>query len=283
MSRVPSVVGQFHRLEVVKILDFGLYLAAGREEILLPVKQIPAGTQIGDFLEVFIYRDSEDRLIATTDKPLATADSFACLRVTDTSAHGVFLDWGLEKDLFMPFAEQNKKLTPGRNYLVWVYVDEETDRLLCSARLEKYLSVDLPDALQEDQEVDLTIWEFTDLGIKVVINSRYSGVLYHNEIFSPVHVGDCIKGYIKKIREDNKIDVSLRKKGYAEILEAKEELLSILNKNKGYLPLTDNSSPQEIYDKVHMSKKTFKKAVGGLFKQGLITLTKEGIYFITPE
>jgi predicted RNA-binding protein (virulence factor B family) len=282
MSRVPSV-GQFHTLEVVKMLDFGLYLTAGREEILLPVKQIPAGTQIGDFLEVFIYRDSEDRLIATTSKPLATANSFACLRVTDTTAHGVFLDWGLEKDLFMPFAEQNKKLLPGRSYLVWVYVDQETDRLVCSARLEKFLSTDLPDDMHDDQEVDLIIWEFTQLGIKVVINNRYSGVLYHNEIFSPVHVGEHMKGYIKKIREDNRIDVSLRKKGYAEVLDAKEELLHLLKNNKGYLPLSDNSSPEDIYERVHMSKKTFKKAVGGLFKQGLITITKEGIYFITTE
>jgi predicted RNA-binding protein (virulence factor B family) len=283
MDRVQPAVGEFQKLEVIKLLDFGLYLSAGKEEILLPVKQIPEGTQVGDMLDVFIYRDSEDRLIATTNKPLATANSFACLRVTDTSTHGVFLDWGLEKDLFMPFSEQNKKLAPGRSYLVWVYLDEETNRLLCSARLEKFLSKDLPNDLPENQEVNLIVWEFTELGVKVVINGRYSGVLYHNEIFSPIHVGDRLTGYIKKIREDGKIDVSLRKKGYAEVQDAKEELLNYIISNKGYLPLTDNSTPEEIYERVHMSKKTFKKAVGGLLKEGLITLTKEGIYYLSPE
>lgn len=281
-NRQPAV-GQYQKLEVIKFLDFGLYLAAGKEEILLPVKQIPENTQIGDFLEVFIYRDSEDRLIATTHKPLATADSFACLRVTDTTSYGVFLDWGLEKDLFMPFSEQNKKLVAGRSYLVWIYVDEKTDRVICSARLDKFLSKELPQELEEGQEVDLLIWEFTELGIKAVINSTYSGVIYHNDVFSPLHVGDQLKGYIKKIREDGKIDISLRKKGYAEIIDAKDELLDILIKNKGFLPLIDNSSPQEIYEKVNMSKKTFKKAVGGLLKQGLIRLTPDGIFYEAPE
>ena len=283
MKGTQPAVGHYQKLEVIKILDFGLYLAAGTEEILLPVRQIPENTQIGDILEVFIYRDSEDRLIATTQKPLAVADSFACLRVTDATSFGVFLDWGLEKDLFMPFSEQNKKLMPGRSYLVWVYVDEQTDRVVCSARLEKYLSTDASQALTEDQEVDLLVWEFTDLGIKVIINQQYSGVLYHNEVFSPLYVGDQTKGYIKKLREDGKVDVSLRKKGYAEVQDAKSELLTILKKNNGFLPLHDNSSPQEIYEKVYMSKKTFKKAVGGLLKQGLLRITDKGIQYEFPE
>jgi predicted RNA-binding protein (virulence factor B family) len=265
------------------MLDFGLYLLAGQDEILLPARQIPENTQIGDFLDVFVYRDSEDRLIATKLNPLATANTFACLRVSDATEHGVFLDWGLEKDLFMPFSEQNKKMVPGRSYLVWIYIDPKTDRIVCSARLEKFLSQNPSDELTEDQEVELLIWEFTELGVKVVINSRFSGILYHNEIFNSLFVGDKIPGYIKKIREDSKIDVSLRKKGYAEVVDAQDDLLKILQDNQGFLPLTDNSSPQEIYDKVQMSKKTFKKAVGGLLKQHIITLTPEGIHYMAPE
>lgn len=283
MKVLKPAVGQYQQLEVIKFLDFGLYLAAGQEEILLPVKQIPDDIKIGDSLEVFIYRDSEDRLIATTHKPIATANSFACLRVTDTSSFGVFLDWGLEKDLFMPFSEQSKKLVPGRSYLVWIYVDEKTDRVICSARLEKFLSTDVKDQLQEDQVVGLLIWEFTELGIKAVIDEKYSGVIYHNEIFTQLHVGDRIHGYIKKIREDGKVDLTLRKKGYAEVEDTKGALLKILLKNKGFLPLNDNSTPQQIYDSVHMSKKTFKKTVGGLLKQGLINLSTEGIYYQAPE
>jgi hypothetical protein len=283
MKGTQPAVGQYQKLEVIKILDFGLYLAAGTEEILLPTRQIPENTKIGDILEVFIYRDSEDRLIATTQRPLAVANSFACLRVTDATSFGVFLDWGLEKDLFMPFSEQNKKLVPGRSYLVWIYVDEQTDRVVCSARLDKFLSKDVAQDLKEDQKVDLIIWEFTELGIKVIINYMYSGVLYHNEVFSPLYVGDRAKGYIKKIREDGKVDVSLRKKGYAEVQDAKEELVSILKKNKGFLPLHDNSSPQEIYEKVYMSKKTFKKAVGGLLRQGVLKITSDGIRYEFPE
>lgn len=275
-------IGQFHTLKVIKILDFGLYLAANSDEILLPKRYIPLGTQIGDMLKVFIYRDSEDRLIATTETPIVTANSFACLRVTDTNAYGVFLDWGLEKDLFMPFSEQHKKLSPGRNYIVWIYVDNETDRIVCSARLEKFLSQNITD-LNEDQEVDLLIWEFTELGIKVIIDQKYSGVVYHNEVFEPLYVGDQVKGYIKKIRPDGKIDVSLRKKGFAEILDAKKVLLERLKNNKGFLPLSDVSSPQEIQESLQMSKKTFKKAVGNLMKEGLVTIGKDGVHYIPTE
>jgi predicted RNA-binding protein (virulence factor B family) len=174
-------------------------------------------------------------------------------------------------------------MSPGRSYLVWVYVDQKTDRLVCSARLEKFLSVPTDAELAEDQEVHLLIWEFTELGVKVIINSKYSGILYHNEIFSQIFVGDSVSGYVKKIREDGKIDVTLRKKGYAEVLDAKDELLKILLDNKGFLPLSDHSSPQDIYDKVNMSKKTFKKAVGSLLKQGLISIAPEGIHYLVPE
>ncbi|QHT71198.1 GntR family transcriptional regulator [Rhodocytophaga rosea] len=281
-SPTSIAIGQYHTLEVIKILDFGLYLAHGLDEILLPIRYIPEGTQVGDKLYVFIYRDSEDRVIATTEKPLATANSFACLRVTDANSYGVFLDWGLVKDLFMPFSEQHKKLIPGRNYLVWVYVDPETDRVMCSARLEKFLQTDTS-ALQENQLVELLIWEFTDMGIKVVVEQKYSGVLYHNEVFETLYVGDQVNGYIKKIREDGKLDVVLRKKGYAEVIDAKEEIMQQLKKSQGFLPLTDNSSPQEIYERLQMSKKTFKKAVGGLLKDGQLSLSKDGIYFIEPE
>jgi predicted RNA-binding protein (virulence factor B family) len=161
-------------------------------------------------------------------------------------------------------------------------VDKETDRVVCSARLEKFLSSNNKD-LQEDQEVELLIWEFTDLGIKVIINKNFSGVLYHNEVFEPLYVGDKVKGYIKKIRPDGKIDLSLRKKGFAEVLDAKKLLLEKLKNNQGFLPLTDSSSPQEIQESLQMSKKTFKKAAGNLMKDGLVSIGKDGIQYLQPE
>jgi predicted RNA-binding protein (virulence factor B family) len=277
-------LGKINQLEVLKEVDFGMYLDAGEgvDEILLPQKYIPEKTQVGDTLSVFIYRDSEDRLIATTQQPLACVGELAYLKVVDTNQFGVFLDWGLLKDLFVPFSEQNKKMVKGNYYVVKVIIDEQTDRIIASARIERFLK-HIPEGLEENQAVDILPFEYTDLGVKVIINGDFLGVLYHNEVFKPVPLGEPLKGYVKKLRPDHKVDVSLTKSGYEEVLDSKVELWKKLQEYKGYLPLTDKSEPEAIYALVHMSKKNFKKAVGGLFKERKITLADDGIYLTTEE
>jgi uncharacterized protein len=281
-SRNKSLVGKYHTLRVAKIVDFGVYLDTGEDELLVPRRYVPEGTEPDDELRVFVYRDSEDRLIATTQQPYTTVNSFAYLRVKETSRHGVFMDWGLDKDLFVPFAEQNKKMVAGQSYLVWVYVDPETDRLVASSRLDKFLTTDVSD-LSEELEVDLIVWEFTELGAKVIVDQLYNGMIFRNDIFSPLQIGDRLTGYIQTVRPDGKLDIRLRKKGYAEVRDAKQQLLEKLIASQYFLPLTDNSSPEEIYEQLHMSKKVFKKALGGLLKDRLIILEEKGIRYIAPE
>lgn len=247
----------------------------------MPQKYVPDQTQVGDFLDVFIYRDSEDRLIATNLQPKACVDDLAYLQVVDTNRFGVFLDWGLEKDLFVPFSEQNTKMERGQWYVVKVILDDRTDRIIASARIEKFLK-HIPEGLSENQEVNLLPFEQTDLGIKSVVNDQFLGMLYHNEIFKPVRLGEPIKGYVKKLRSDYKIDLSLQKTGYEEVLDSKEVLWEKLKSKQGFLALTDKSEPEEIYAQLQMSKKNFKKAVGGLFRERRISIQPDGIHLV-PE
>ncbi len=283
MRKRPSFVGKYHTLAVVKRVDFGLYLDLDGEEILLPTKYVPANVNMGERLRVFVYRDSEERLIATTLQPAATVGEFAALPVVATTSHGVFLDWGLEKDLFLPFSEQHQRLAVGPKYLVRIMLDRTTDRVMASARLEQFLDDNPADALREDQEVRLTVWEYTEIGIKAVIEDRYQGLLYRNEVFTDLHPGDKLTGYIKKVRDDGKVDVTLRKKGYEEVQDAQEVVFRKLVTNGGTLPLTDSSAPEDINKWLGMSKKTFKRAVGGLYKAGKIRLAADAIYLITEE
>jgi uncharacterized protein len=264
-------IGDYNDLEIIKQVDFGVYLDSEDGEILLPTKYLPARYQLGDRIRVFVYRDSEDRIIATTLQPKAKVGDFAALTVKDTTNHGAFLDWGLEKDLFVPFSNQRDKMLPGRTYLVYLYLDENSDRIVATAKYDKYLNQDLP-ALQEGQEVDLLIAGFTDLGIKVIINNQYPGILYKNEVFRPLQLGEKTRGFIRKLREDHKIDVSLQKAGYAEVGDAAAIVLDKLKAAGGKLNLSDNSSPQDIYAVLGMSKKTFKKAIGSLYREGKILL-----------
>jgi predicted RNA-binding protein (virulence factor B family) len=200
-----------------------------------------------------------------------------------TSSYGVFLAWGLEKDLFLPFSEQHQRLAVGRTYLVRIMLDHTTDRVMASARLEQYLDDNPADALQEDQEVSLVVWEYTEIGIKAVIEDRYQGLLYRNEVFTDLHPGDKLTGFIKKVRDDGKVDVTLRKKGYEEVQDAQTLVFNKLMANGGQLPLTDNSAPEDISKWLGMSKKTFKKAIGGLYKAGKVRLAVDAIYLISEE
>ena len=272
-------VGTYNELEVVKELEFGIYLRDGDVEILMPTKWVPIGTRIGDFLNVFIFRDSDDRLIATTVKPFATADTFAFLEVKQVNNIGAFLYWGMDKDLLVPFREQPMRMDPGKSYVVFVYVDEETNRLVASAKLNKYIERENIE-VQEGDIVELLIYSETDLGFNAIINNHYSGLIYKNEIYEAIRVGDKVQGFVKCVREDNKIDLSLQKSGYELVDDVKWRILKMMKEENGFLSLNDNSSPEEIKAKLQISKKAFKKAVGALYRERLVKLTDKGVQLI---
>ncbi|WP_276134388.1 S1 RNA-binding domain-containing protein [Polluticoccus soli] len=270
-------IGRFNNLRVIKQLDFGVYLDGGEgEEILLPKRFVPKGVKDGDEIEVFLYHDSENRIIATTQKPKAIVDEIAMMEVVDTSKHGAFLDWGLMKDLFVPLSQQELRMQPGQYHLVRLYLDEQTGRIAATARISRFLSNhDL--TVKENDSVELLVYQKTDIGYKVIINNKHLGVLHYNEVFRDLEIGDKEKGFIKTIREDNKIDVSLGERGYSRVEGEAEKILRLLKENDGYLPYHDKSDPEDIYDFFGMSKKTFKMTIGALYKQKQIELTQTGI------
>ena len=270
-------IGNYNELEVARAVEFGVYLNSEDGEILLPNKYVPENIKPGDMLRVFVYRDSEDRMIATTLEPKATVGEFAALEVKQVNDYGAFLDWGLEKDLFVPFHNQKDKMQPGRKYVVYIYLDDTSDRIVATAKLGKYFHNENIE-LQPGQKVDLLVAGFTEIGVKVIINNRYLGILYKNEVFQQLRLGDKTTGYIKQIRPDNKIDVSLQKTGYSEVEDAAEKILSVLQQSKSNtIPLTDKSSSEEISQWLGMSKKTFKKAIGNLYKNQQVTLEPDQI------
>ena len=273
-------VGTYNELEVVKELDFGIYLRQGDVEILMPTKWIPKGTRIGDMLNVFIFRDSDDRLIATTVIPFATANTFAFLEVKQANEMGAFLDWGMDKDLLVPFREQPVKMQQGKSYVVFVYLDEITNRLVASAKLTRYIRNDNINVMDGDM-VDLLIYSETPLGFNAIINDKYSGLIYKNEIFETIRIGDKVKGFVKHVREDDKIDLSLQKSGFELTDDVKWRILKIMKEENGFLSLNDNSSPEEIKAKLQISKKAFKKAIGALYKEQLVKLTNKGVELIS--
>lgn len=268
-------LGKYNELRVVKELDFGIYLDGAEDgEILLPIRQVPPNTEPEDMLEVFLYKDSEDRLIATTKEPFAIAEEFAVLRVVEVNKTGAWLDWGLDKHLLAPFREQKQDMEEGKFYLVYVYVDHETQRLVASSKLLKYLD-NVPPEYEEGQEVDLMISNQSDIGYVAVINNLHSGLLYKNEVFQPLKRGQKIKGYIKKVREDEKIDLILQKPGYDKIDPISEKVLRKIKDAGGEIALGDKSSPEAIYAAFGISKKDFKKAIGKLYKDKMVVVEKE--------
>ena len=274
-------IGKINHLEVVKEVDFGIYLDGGDlGEILMPKRYVPEGTMPGDHLDAFIYLDSEDRLVATTEKPLAMVEEFALLQVVSVTQVGAFLNWGLPKDLFVPFREQRQPMEEGKKYLVYVYVDTNTKRIAASSKIEQYLD-NIPVDYDLDEEVDLIIVNETDLGYNAIIDNSHFGILYKNEVFQPLNPGDKVPGYIKKIRTDGKIDLRLEKIGYEKISTFVDLIIAELQKNKGFLPLTDKSSPEEIYQTFKISKKNFKAAIGALYKKRFIALEENGIRLLT--
>lgn len=270
-------LGKYNTLEVVKAVDFGMYLDGGEEgEILLPSRYVPQDCKVGDRLNVFIYLDNEERLVATTLAPLVQVGQFACLEVAWINQYGAFLNWGLMKDLFVPFREQKMKMQVGKKYVIHAHLDDESYRIVASAKVDRYLSKEKA-AYEPGQEVDILIWQKTDLGFKAIIDNEYGGLLYESEIFQPLHTGMRMKAYVKQVREDGKIDLQLQKTGQAKVEDFSATLLDYIRGQGGRTTLNDKSPAEEIYATFGVSKKTFKKAVGDLYKKHLVVLEEDGI------
>lgn len=271
-------LGKYNQLEVVKEVDFGVYLNGDEDgEILLPKRYVPEGTKPGDILNVFIYLDMEERLVATTLQPYVQVGEFACLEVAWINQFGAFLNWGLMKDLFVPFREQKMKMQKGKRYVVYVHLDEESYRIVASAKIEHFLSTEKPD-YQPGQEVEVLVWQRTELGYKVIVENKFSGMLYHNEIFQPLEVGMRLPAFIKQVRPDGKIDLVLQKAGARKVDDFSEVLWQYIKDNDGFTPLNDKTDAEVIYHTFGVSKKTFKKAVGDLYKKRRIVLKEDGIH-----
>jgi len=273
-------IGELNTLKVSRKSPNGIYLEDDDgEEVLMPNKYLKGDENEGDQIQVFIYNDSEDRLIATTESPKIELNGFALLKVVDVTKYGVFLDWGLEKDLLVPFREQNKKMQLGHQYVVRLILDEDTDRLIASGKIKKFLSnQDL--TVKEHEQVDLLVFNQSELGFEVIVNGRHAGLIYKNEIFSPLRIGQKLTGYVKLIREDGKIDISLQPDNKTHLMNSNELILKMLQDNGGILNLSDKSSPEEIYQSLQISKKTFKKSIGALYKQKKILIGSDQISLV---
>lgn len=262
-------IGKTNSLIVAKKTSAGFLLTDGTEEVLLPTRLAPDELEPGQKIEVFVYTDSEDRPIATTQKPLAEVGQFACLRVVAQTPHGAFLDWGLDKDLLLPFAEQHERLVIGQKYVVAVYLDNSTQRVAAASKLGSFLDYDVS-GLEEDQPVVAVVYAKSDRGALVLVDDRYSGLVYPSELFSPVEIGQSLTGFIAKIRDDNKLDIRLRRVGTTGKRDAADVILSALEEAGGALPLGDKSTPEDITRELGISKKVFKAAIGGLYKAGKV-------------
>lgn len=273
-------LGKFNQLEVVKEVDFGVYLDGGEDgEILLPTRYVPEGCRPGDMLNVFVYLDNEERLIATTLTPLVQVGEFAYLEVAWVNQFGAFLSWGLMKDLFVPFREQKMKMEVGRSYIVHAHVDEDSYRIVASAKVERYLSKEMPE-YQAGELVDILVWQKTDLGFKAIVDNKYGGLLYQNEIFQPLETGMRMQAYVKQVRDDAKIDLELQRGGARKVDDFAEVLLQYIKEHEGAIPFHDKSNAEDIYNTFGVSKKTFKKAVGELYKKHLIVLEEQEIRLV---
>jgi predicted RNA-binding protein (virulence factor B family) len=275
-------IGEHHELTILRPTTVGLFLGdgSGEEDILLPNKYCPQNFDVGDKIRVFVYRDHEERKIATTLQPKILLNQFAFLRVTSVSNVGAFMDWGLEKELMVPFREQRQKMQEGRWYIVYLDVDRKTDRLFATNKIEKRLKNENL-TVKEGDAVDLIVMQKTDLGFSVIVNQKHEGLIFESDIFSKLNIGDKIKGFVKLIRTDNKIDISLQPIGFRNFNDPNcEMILDKLKSKKGFLPVTDKSTPDEVYATFGISKKAYKKAIGTLYKQRKISLHEDGIKLV---
>lgn len=277
-------LGDYNTLKIVKSVDFGLYLDGGEEgEILLPQRYVTKDMKVGDEVNVFIYLDQEERPVATTETPYAKVGEFVSLEVAWVNQFGAFLNWGLMKDIFCPFREQKKRMEQGQRHIVYIKVDEDSYRLMATAKVEKYLTTpivtDLP-LLQHGTEVDILVWQKTDLGFKVIVNNKFQGLIFENQIFQPLHSGMKLKAYVDHVRKDGKIDIVLQQTGRQQTLDFAETLLRYLYENDGFCNLGDKSPAELIYYRFQVSKKAYKRAIGDLYKRRLITIEDEGIRLV---
>lgn len=273
-------LGKFNTLKILRDTDPGLFLGDDEDnEVLLPNRYVPADFEIDDYLDVFIYLDNEERLVAVTDAPYIQKGEFALLRCNAVNEYGAFLDWGMVKELFCPFREQAFKMKKGGWYLVYCYLDEKSDRLVASSKTNRFLDNSALSVALYD-EVDLIVSHPSDIGMNVIVNKRHLGLIFKGDIFKDLSIGDRLKGIVKKIRPGNKIDIGLSQIGYRNIEPSAQALLELINDHDGFLDLTDKSSPEAIKSVVQMSKKSFKKAVGALYKKRLIRLESDGIYLV---
>ena len=296
-------LGNYNTLRILRHTDPGIYLEGDDTtgDILLPKRYVTPQMKDGDEIQVFVYLDQEERIIATTETPLAKVGEFACLEVAWTNQYGAFLNWGLMKDLFCPFREQKQRMQRGKRYIVYVKEDEASHRLMATAKVEKYLAPLLPseggttipksnDApsgavggacwLKHGDAVDCLVWQKTDLGFKAIVNNKYQGQLYDNQLFQPLHSGDRLTGYIDHVRQDGKIDLTLQPTGRRQTLDFAEVLLRYLYENDGRCNLGDSSPAELIADRFQVSKKTFKRAVGDLYRRRLIVIEEDGIRLV---
>lgn len=272
-----ALLGKTNSLRVLRLTDIGAFLdGENLGDILLPQKYVPVSCVVDKNIDVFLYTDSEDRVIATTLRPDAQVGQFAYLRATSVNHIGAFLEWGLPKDLLVPFREQNKPMQAGRSYVVYIYHDERSNRLAASAKIDKFLSTKRAE-LVTDEAVDLIVCHKTDLGVMCIVNNSHWGMLFHNEIFQRISYGQSLKGFVKRVRTDGKIDVTLQKSGLERVNSSVETVLAKLNEYNGVLPLSDKSPPEKIYALLGMSKKTFKEAIGKLYKRSIVSLDKDAV------
>jgi len=275
-------IGKFNDLRIVAKNSDGLSLSDGEREILLPYLDVPKNAELGDTLEVFVYVNKDGNTVATTQQAFAEVDDFAYLTVVDSSEDGAYLDLGIGKDIYVPVREQKRPMHKGEGYVVYIYLDESNQRLLASSRLDKFIDEEQFD-FDEGDEVSLLICDKTDLGFNAIINNINIGLLYHNELFANLQPGDQRKGWIKKIRIEGKIDLSLQPLGYSHILDTKDVILKELRENGGVISLGDKSTPDEIYDYFQISKSAFKKAIGGLYKERVITIGDHEIKIVVDH
>jgi predicted RNA-binding protein (virulence factor B family) len=272
-------LGKYHELPVTRTVNAGITLGEGDDQVFMPARSVPEGTALGDVLRVFVYSDSDDRPTATTRQPYAIAGQYAYLECVDTSHHGAFMDWGLDKDLFVPWSEQYNEMRVGQKYVVMISVDELTNRVMARSMLRDTFDADTR-GFELDQEVSLLVYNFNEFGTQVVVDGRYSGLVYHNETFSRLAEGQELRGYVKEIREDGRLDVRLQRTGRAGTSDAQAVVLAAMEEAGGFLPIHDKSPPQYIKRHLAMSKKAFKRAIGALYKQRRIVITERGIELI---
>lgn len=278
-----SIVGKRLNLEVLRSTEIGLFLDTKNRDhdgILLPKRYVPRGVEVGDFIDVFIYKDSEARIIATRLEPYINIGEFAYLTVSKVESYGAFLDWGLPKDLFVPVSQQRSLMINNGIYLVYAYIDEQTDRIAATAKVHRHIKNET-EGLEIGQQVDLLICDETELGVRVIVNNTFWGLIFHNEIFQMLSEGQKTIGYVKAIRDsDKKIDITLKKIGMEEVKDARSQIIEALHDANGFLPLHDKSAPENIYEELEMSKKVFKKAIGNLYKDKMIDIKKDGIHLL---